>query len=58
MLVDVVHNYELVELTDSREDDPTLRLRAESVAVPSWRFVCSCIILSRVRYVCCGGWTW
>lgn len=39
-----VTRYELaVELTES-PDDP-LRRRAESVAVVSWRLVCSCMIL-------------
>lgn len=36
--------YELAELTES-EDDAPLRRRAESVAVVSWRLVCSCMIL-------------
>lgn len=45
-----VPDYELVELTDSLE--LPLRRRAESVAVVSWRLVCSCMILVRVS----GSW--
>ena len=39
--------YELVELTES-DDEAPLRRRAESVAVLSWRLVCSCMILIKV----------
>jgi hypothetical protein len=37
--------YELVELTEPLVDEAPLRRRAESVAVVSWRLVCSCMIL-------------
>jgi hypothetical protein len=45
-------NYESVELTESARDSSSEwtpeRLRAESVAVLSWRLVCSCMILTRL----------
>ena len=38
-------DYELEELTESLDEEAPLRRRAESVAVVSWRLVCSCMIL-------------
>ena len=45
-------DYGLEEVTESDEEVP-LRRRAESVAVVSWRLVCSCMILVRGVSACC-----
>jgi hypothetical protein len=42
---DVKNHWDEELLTESVVLDPALRRRAESVAVLSWRLVCSCMIL-------------
>jgi hypothetical protein len=51
-IVEFMFYDESVDDIDGRSevvDEEALRRRAESVAVESWRLVCSCMILRKVR---------